>query len=153
MNNESLTIKIKYKYDDTPRIKKITKGDWIDLCCAEDTIINKDEFKLINLGIAMELPAGYEAQIVPRSSTFKNYGIIMTNSIGIVDESYNGDTDYWRFPAYCLAPKNIEKNCTEIKKGDRICQFRIFEHMPNIVFEEVDHLNDTNRGGFGTTGK
>lgn len=158
--NEELNIKIKYLNDEIPRLNKITKGDWIDLYAAEDIIINKNEFKLINLGVAMQLPEGYEAQLLPRSSTFKNWGIIMTNSIGIIDETYCGDNDYWKFPAYCLVPNTPNGRLTEassegytkISKGDKIAQFRIIEHMPGVSFEEVDSLNNKDRGGFGTTG-
>lgn len=148
---EKLNIKIKYLNEEVPRLNKITKGDWIDLYAAEDVIINKNEFKLINLGIAMQLPKGYEAHLLPRSSTFKNWGIIMTNSMGVIDETYCGDNDYWRFPAYCLIPNSSERY-TKINKGDKIAQFRIVEHMPVVCFEEVDSLNNKDRGGFGTTG-
>ncbi|MBQ3567424.1 MAG: deoxyuridine 5'-triphosphate nucleotidohydrolase, partial [Anaerotignum sp.] len=104
------------------------------------------EFKLIPLGIAMQLPKGYEAHIVPRSSTFKNYGIIQTNHCGIVDESYCGNNDQWFMPAYAVRDTVIEVN-------DRICQFRIFEHQPALVFDEVDTLDNADRGGHGSTGK
>lgn len=141
----SLQIKIKYLDETQTRISKIEKGDWIDLRAAEDVEINKDSFKLIPLGVAMELPEGYEAHVVPRSSTFKNYGIIETNSMGVIDESYKGDSDFWFFPAYAL------RN-TEIKKGDRICQFRIIEKMPEIELVEVEQLGNEDRGGHGSTG-
>ena len=104
------------------------------------------EFKLIPLGIAMELPAGYEAHVVPRSSTFKNYGIIQTNSMGIIDETYCGDNDQWFFPAYALRDTVIHIN-------DRICQFRIMEHQPAFEFMAVDMLTNEDRGGHGSTGK
>lgn len=104
-NTRKLDIKIKYKDENVPRLKKIQNGDWIDLYAQERVIIPKGEMKLINLGIAMELPKGYEAYVLPRSSTFKKWGIIMVNSQGVIDESYCGDNDYWHFPAYCLEAK------------------------------------------------
>lgn len=139
-------IKIKYLDDTIPKLDYIDgKSDWIDLRAAEDVELKQGEFKLINLGVAMELPDGYEAWIVPRSSTFKNYGIIQTNSKGIIDTSFNGNEDYWKFPA--LATRD-----TKISKGDRICQFRIHENQPKITFDEVKSLNNKSRGGFGSTG-
>ncbi|MGG5178510.1 dUTP diphosphatase [Bacillus sp. MM09(2025)] len=140
-----MQIKIKYIDETQTRISKIEKGDWIDLRAAEDVVIEKEEFKLIPLGVAMELPEGYEAHIVPRSSTFKHFGIIQTNSKGVIDESYKGDNDFWFFPAYALRD-------TEIKKGERICQFRIIEKMPEVELFEVDHLGNDDRGGHGSTG-
>ncbi|MEC0685789.1 dUTP diphosphatase [Bacillus haynesii] len=141
----TLQIKIKYADETQTRISKIEQGDWIDLRAAEDVFILKDEFKLIPLGVAMELPEGYEAHVVPRSSTYKNFGIIQTNSMGVIDESYKGDDDFWLFPAYALRD-------TEIKKGDRICQFRIMKKMPAVELVEVDYLGNKNRGGHGSTG-
>ena len=140
------TIKIKYHNQNIDKIEKINIGDWIDLRAAETVAIKSGEFKLISLGISMKLPDGYEAHIVPRSSTFKNFGITQTNHCGIVDNSYSGTNDIWKFPA--LAHRN-----TIISENDRICQFRIVEKMPEVVFEEVDRLDDTDRGGFGSTGK
>ena len=140
------TIKIKYHTD---KIDKLTyvdgKSDWIDLRAAEDVELKKGEFRLINLGISMKLPEGYEAIIAPRSSTFKNFGIIQTNHCGIIDESYCGDNDQWYFPAYALRD-------TEIHVNDRICQFRIMEHQPTIQFEETEKLTGADRGGIGSTG-
>ena len=121
------------------------KSDWIDLRCAETVEIKKDEFKLIPLGIAIKLPEGYEAHIVPRSSTYKNFGIIQTNHMGVVDESYCGDGDQWYMPAYALRD-------TKIEKGERICQFRIMRHQPAINFEECETLGSPDRGGIGSTG-
>lgn len=139
-------IKIKYFTDEIEKLKYIDgKSDWIDLRAAENVTLKKGEFKLISLGVAMELPKGYEAHIVPRSSTFKNFGLIQTNHCGIVDESYCGNEDVWKFPA--LAVRD-----TEIKINDRICQFRIMEHQPVIEFEEVEDLENESRGGFGSTG-
>lgn len=140
-----MQIKIKYLDETQTRISKIEKGDWIDLRAAENVVMNKDEFKLIPLGVAMELPEGYEVHVVPRSSTYKHFGIIQTNSMGVIDESYKGDNDFWFFPAYAL------RN-TEIKKGERICQFRIVEKMPEVELIEVDHLGNVDRGGHGSTG-
>lgn len=144
-NNKPLEIKIKYFNDDLIRIKKIDVGDWIDLRAAENVKLSRDESALISLGVAMELPEGYEAHILPRGSTFKNFKIIETNSKGIVDESYKGDDDKWFFPAYAMRD-------TEIKFNDRICQFRIQEKMPEVRFVEVDSLGNDNRGGHGSTG-
>ena len=144
MNKE--TIKIKYHTDEIEKLRYIDgKSDWIDLRAAEDVELKAGEFKLISLGVSMELPKGYEAHIVPRSSTFKNFGIIQTNHHAIIDESYCGDNDIWRYPAYALRDTVIHKN-------DRICQFRIMEHQPVIEFEEVDRLGNEDRSGFGSTG-
>ena len=141
------TIKIKYFTD---KIEKLTyidgKSDWIDLRAAESVDLKKGEFKLIPLGVAMELPKGYEAHIVPRSSTFKYFGIIQTNHQGVIDSSYCGDNDEWKMPVYAMRDTHIEVN-------DRICQFRIMENQPKIQFEEVKALTGVDRGGFGTTGK
>ena len=139
-----LNIKIKY-FTDIEKIKPIEKGDWIDLRAAETIELKKGEFKLIPLGIGMELPEGYEAHVVPRSSTYKNFKIIETNSMGIIDNSYCGDNDQWFFPAYALEDTIINKN-------DRICQFRIVEKQPKINFEEVNELKNPDRGGHGSTG-
>lgn len=139
-----MEIKIKY-FTDIEKIGKIEKGDWIDLRAAEDVTLKAGEFKLIPLGVAMELPHGYEAHIVPRSSTYKKFGIIQTNHQAVIDESYCGDNDQWLYPAYALRD-------TEIKKNDRICQFRIMEKQPTLDFIEVETLDNKDRGGFGSTG-
>src|SRR5699024_4491681 len=141
-----MEINIKYFNNNIDEISKIDKGDWIDLRSAETVEIKKGEFALIPLGVAMELPNGYEAHVVPRSSTFKHYGIIETNSMGVIDESYKSDDDQWFFPAYALRDTIINEN-------DRICQFRIMEKMPKITFNKVEKLEGENRGGHGTTGK
>ena len=146
INMEKLNIKVKYFSNDIDRIEKIEKGDWIDLRAAEDVHLNAGEYKLIPLGVGMILPEGYEAHIVPRSSTFKNFGVIQTNHMGVIDESYCGDNDQWRFPAFALRE-------TDIRKNDRICQFRIMKKQPSVEFEVVEHLADNDRGGFGSTGK
>jgi dUTP pyrophosphatase len=140
-----MKIRIKYLSKDIDKIEKISVGDLIDLRCAEDTVIKKGELKLIPLGIAMELPKGYEAHVYPRSSTYKKHKILLSNSVGIIDESYCGDNDQWCFPAYATEDTFIEKNT-------RICQFRIFEHQPTIEFEEVETLGNSDRGGIGSTG-
>lgn len=141
------TIRIKYFTDAVEKLDYIDgKSDWIDLRAAQDVTLAAGEFKLIPLGIAMELPDGYEAHVVPRSSTFKNFGIIQTNHMGVIDESYCGDNDQWFFPAYALRD-------TQIHAGDRICQFRIMEHQPRIEFEEVETLGNKDRGGHGSTGR
>ena len=140
------TIRIQYLDDTIERLCYIDgKSDWIDLRAAEDVEMKAGEFRLIPLGVAMKLPRGYEAHVVPRSSTFKNFGIIQTNHCGIIDESYCGDGDQWFFPAYALRD-------TVIHVGDRICQFRIMKHQPQIVFSE-GKLTGEDRGGFGSTGK
>ncbi|BDR74249.1 SPBc2 prophage-derived deoxyuridine 5'-triphosphate nucleotidohydrolase YosS (plasmid) [Clostridium tetani] len=146
MKNKKLQIKIKYFNDKLERLQKITIGDWIDLRASENVAIKKGEFKLIPLGVAMELPEGYEAHVVPRGSSFKNFGTIQTNHNGIIDESYKGDNDMWFCPLYALRD-------TEIKFNDRICQFRIVKKMPEVEFIEVPYLSNPNRGGHGSTGK
>ena len=139
-------ILIKYVRTGLDKIEYIQAGDWIDLRIAEDVTLKTGEFKLIPLGIAMMLPKGYEALVIPRSSTFKKYGIIQANSIGLIDESYCGNNDEWHFPAY--ATRDIE-----IPKNTRICQFRIIEHQPPVDIVEVTELSEINRGGFGSTGE
>lgn len=140
-------IKIKYFSQEIDKLDYIEgKSDWIDLRASEEVTLKKGEFKLIPLGVAMELPKGYEAHIVPRSSTFKNFGIIQTNHCGIVDGSYCGDNDMWRMPVLAMRDTTIHIN-------DRICQFRIMKNQPCIQFEEVGQLLGADRGGFGTTGK
>ena len=141
-----MKVYIKYFTEDVIPVEKISKGDWIDLRAAADVELRAGEFKLIPLGVGMILPEGYEAHIAPRSSTYKNFGIIQTNSIGVVDNSYCGDEDEWKMAAYALRD-------TLIRKNDRICQFRIIEKQPEIEFETVEHLREPSRGGFGSTGK
>lgn len=137
-------IKIKY-FSDIEKIKKVDNGDWIDLRSAIDVELKANEFKLIPLGIGMKLPKGYEAHVVPRSSTFKNFGIIQTNHQGVIDESYCGNNDQWYFPAYALRD-------TKIAKNDRICQFRIMKKQPSVQFDEVGMLDNNDRGGIGSSG-
>lgn len=139
-------IIIQYMDDTIERLCYIDgKSDWIDLRAAKDIAMKAGEFALIPLGVAMQLPEGYEAHIVPRSSTFKNFGIIQTNHTGIIDHSYCGPDDWWCMPAYALRD-------TVIKKNDRICQFRIVKNQPQLVFKETDRLSGRNRGGIGSTG-
>ena len=140
-------IQIKYFTDEIEKLTYIDgKSDWIDLRAAKEMELKAGQYAMIPLGVAMKLPEGYEAHIVPRSSTYKNYGLIQTNHMGVVDESYCGDNDQWHMPVYALRDTVIHVN-------DRICQFRIMEHQPKIVFEEVENLNALDRGGFGSTGK
>lgn len=141
-----LPLRIKYFDKNIEKLKKTEKGDWIDLRSAIDISLKKGDFALIPLGVGMVLPDGYEAHIVPRSSTFKNWKIIQTNSVGIIDNSYSGENDQWMMPVYAVED-------TKIKKNDRICQFRILEKMPALEIQETEHLNDVSRGGFGSTGK
>lgn len=144
-----MNIKIKYFDNDLERVMAIggtKKSNWIDLRAAKDCFMKKGDFMLIPLGVAMQLPEGYEAHIVPRSSTFGKYGILQTNGYGVIDSSYCGDDDQWMFPAYATRD-------TYINKGDRICQFRIERCQPEIFFAEVESLGNQNRGGFGSTGR
>lgn len=138
-------IKIMYHTSKTPLIEKIEQGDWIDLYSAEDIDLEEGEFALISLGISVKLPKGYEAHLAPRSSTFIKWGIIQTNSIGVIDESYCGNDDIWKMPV--MATRK-----THISAGDKICQFRIIEKMPDVKIEFVNSMDDRNRGGFGSTG-
>ena len=140
-----MVIDIKYHADIYP-LEKTENGDWIDLRVAEDVELKAGEFKIISLGVSMKLPNGYEAHVVPRSSTFKHWGILQTNHMGVIDNSYSGDNDIWRFPAYATRDVLIEKN-------SRICQFRLVKKMDDVGFNTVEHLSDTNRGGFGSSGK
>jgi hypothetical protein len=140
------TIKIKYFSDEIEKLCYIAgNSDWIDLRVAENVVMKKGEFRLIRLGVAMELPEGYEAHVVPRSSTYKNFGLIQTNHMGVIDESYKGDADEWKWPALAMRD-------TEVHVGDRLCQFRIMKHQPQISFLEVASLENEDRGGFGTSG-
>lgn len=139
------TIKIKYFTEEIDKVNKIDKGDWIDLSAAQTVELKAGEFKLIPLGVAMQLPEGYEAHVVPRSSTYKNFGIIQTNHQAVIDESYCGDNDQWFYPVYALRDTIINVN-------DRICQFRIMKKQPYINFEKVEVLGNDDRGGIGSTG-
>ena len=139
------TIKIKYHNDIRP-LEILDNGDWIDLRAAEDVNLEKGDFRLISLGVSIKLPEGYEAHIVPRSSTFKHWGIIQANHMGVIDNSYCGDNDIWKFPAIAIRDTTIYKN-------DRICQFRIMKKQPCVRFDTVEHLNGPDRGGFGSSGR
>lgn len=139
-------IKVKYFDKDITKLEKLAIGDWYDLRAAKDIELKQFDYKMIPLGIGMKLPEGYEANVVPRSSTFKHYGVLQTNSYGVIDESYSGDNDQWHFPALAMRD-------TVIKKNERICQFRINKKMEEVEFLEVEHLDETDRGGFGSTGK
>lgn len=142
--DDKKTIKIKYHADILP-IESFDNGDWIDLRAAEDVVLYAGEFRLISLGISMKLPDGYEAHMVPRSSTYKNWGIIQANHMGIIDNSYSGDNDIWKYPVIATRPTVIHTN-------DRICQFRIVKKQPELIFETVEHLDGPDRGGFGSSG-
>ena len=148
-----MKIKIKY-FDNAKELNMIEKGNWCDLYANKDMFIPEGEKMMIPLGVAMQLPEGYEAHVVPRSSTFKTWGIIQTNHMGVIDNSYCGDNDQWFYPAYCLEPKNFIDNQygTLIRKGDKIAQFRIIEVQPKLEFEKVELLGNKDRGGFGSTG-
>lgn len=138
-------IKIKY-FRGVQKIEKLEVGDWIDLRAAEDVDMKAGEYKMFLLGVAMQLPKGYEAIVAPRSSTFKKYGIILVNSFGIIDESFCGDNDEWQYLAYAMRDTHIPKN-------ERICQFRIVKHQPEIELIEVEELGNYDRGGIGSTGR
>lgn len=140
-----MKIKVKYHADILP-LEMNEKGDWVDLRAAKDMKLRAGNIYYIPLGISVELPEGYEAHVAPRSSTFKNWGIIQTNSVGVIDNSYCGDNDIWMIPVYATRFAKIQKN-------DRICQFRIVEKQPHLEFETVDHLGNEDRGGFGSTGR
>lgn len=142
---DTKTIKVKYHANISP-IESFDNGDWIDLRAAEDVVLDTGSFKLISLGISMKLPDGYEAHMVPRSSTFKNWGIIQTNHMGVIDNSYSGDNDIWKYPVIATRPTVIHTN-------DRICQFRIVKKQPELIFETVEHLDGPDRGGFGSSGR
>ncbi len=140
------TIQIKYHSEEIEKLTYIDgKSDWIDLRAAEEVEFKAGDFKLINLGVSMKLPEGYEAHIAPRSSTFKNYGLLQVNSVGVVDNSYSSDKDIWRMPVWATRDTVVHVN-------DRICQFRIVKNQPQIEFAEVEHLDGVERGGFGSTG-
>lgn len=141
----NLSLKIKYLAEVTP-IQKSENGDWLDLRVSEDISMHKGEIKYLPLGVAMKLPRGYEALVIPRSSTCKKHKIIQSNSIGLIDESYCGDDDQWYFPAYAIED-------TFIPKDTRICQFRIVRHSADFTIKEVDQLGAPNRGGLGSTGE
>lgn len=123
-------------------------GEWIDLCTAEDVALDFLEYKIISLGVSIEIPAGYYAHVVPRSSTFGKWGILLANSMGVIENDYCGDGDVWGYPALCL-----RKEGTRIPKGTRICQFRLVEKAPEMEFVQVESLGNRDCGGFGSTGE
>lgn len=148
-----MKIRVKY-FEGATKLKKIEKGNWIDVYANKDIFVEAGERAMVPLGFALELPKGWEGHLAPRSSTFKTWGIIQTNSVGVVDDTYIGDNDQWHLPVYCLQGKDMEdgKKGTWIRKGDKIGQFRIMEVMPSIEFEEVESFGNAERGGFGSTG-
>ena len=159
--DEKMKMRIKY-FDGATKMEKIAKGNWIDVYSNADIFVPVGERAMIPLGFALELPQGWEGHLAPRSSTFKTWGIIQTNSVGVVDDTYIGDNDHWHMPVYCLTA-NCKVNENEIptvdgrqgvwiRKGDKIGQFRIMEVMPEIEFDEVESFGNADRGGFGTTG-
>ncbi|MDV4149765.1 deoxyuridine 5'-triphosphate nucleotidohydrolase [Clostridium sp. AL.422] len=147
-----MKIRIKY-FEGATKLKKISKGNWIDVYANADIFVQQGERAMIPLGFALELPRGWEGHLAPRSSTFKTWGIIQTNSLGVVDDTYIGDNDQWHMPVFCLKGMDEEAQGTWIRRGDKIGQFRIMEVMPEIEFEEVEAFGNIDRGGFGTTGK
>lgn len=138
-------VKIKINYHGTEKLEEIKQGDWIDLRSAYTYKLGKGDYCLMSLGVSIELPEGYEAHVVPRSSTFSKFHIILVNSFGVIDNSYNGDNDIWRFPAYAIQD-------TVIPKGARIAQFRIMQKQPKLELIEVNNLDNEDRGGIGSTG-
>ena len=152
-----MKMKIKY-FEGATKLQKISKGNWIDVYANKDMFVPLNERAMIPLGFALELPQGWEGHLAPRSSTFKTWGLIQTNSVGVVDDTYIGDNDQWHMPVFCLQGKGIEvfdgieRKGTWVKKGDKVGQFRIMEVMPEIEFEEVESFGNEDRGGFGSTG-
>jgi len=147
-----MKLRIKY-FEGATKLKKISKGNWIDVYANSDVFVPQGERAMIPLGFALELPMGWEGHLAPRSSTFKSWGVIQTNSLGVVDDTYIGDNDQWHMPVFCLKGMDLKEKGTWIRKGDKIGQFRIMEVMPEIEFEEVESFGNADRGGFGTTGK
>ena len=148
-----MKIRVKY-FDGATKLQKIEKGNWIDVYANKEIFVEANERAMVPLGFALELPKGWEGHLAPRSSTFKTWGIIQTNSVGVVDDTYIGDNDQWHMPVYCLQGKDEKDGIkgTWIRKGDKIGQFRIMEVMPPIEFEEVESFGNAERGGFGSTG-
>lgn len=148
--NDKMKMRIKY-FEGATKLEKIAVGNWIDCYASKDIFVGENDRAMIPLGFALELPKGWEGHLAPRSSTFKTWGIIQTNHVGVVDDSFIGDNDQWHMPVYCLQPKN--EGGTWIRKGDKICQFRIMEVMPDFELEEVEMFGNEDRGSFGSTGK
>lgn len=152
-----MKLRIKY-FEGATKLQKINIGNWIDVYANKDVFVPLNERAMIPLGFALELPKGWEGHLAPRSSTFKTWGVIQTNHVGVVDDTYIGDNDQWHMPVYCLQNKETmefadDKQGTWIRKGDKIGQFRIMEVMPELEFEEVESFGNKDRGGFGSTGK
>ena len=138
-------IKVKYFTDKIDKLEMLETGDWCDLRVAEDVHMEAGEYRLLHLGVAMQLPSGYEAIVAPRSSTYKNWGIVLANSIGVIDCSYCGSQDEWRAPVIALTD-------TDIPANTRLFQFRVQKNQPKLNFITVDELDNPNRGGLGSTG-
>ncbi|MCP5006593.1 MAG: deoxyuridine 5'-triphosphate nucleotidohydrolase [Planctomycetes bacterium] len=143
-----MRIKIKYHNEDNPHIHKTEEGDWLDLYTAEEVTLDQFDYKAIPLGVSIQLPQGFEGHLAPRSSTYKHWGVIQTNSIGIIDNSYCSDKDQWHMPVLRLA-----KGKVTIPKGTRLCQFKVVANMPKLQLEVVEHLDNEIRGGFGSSGR
>jgi dUTP pyrophosphatase len=141
----SKKILVKY-HTDGIEMKEIEVGDWQDLKAAETVSLKPGDFYKVSLGVSVKLPQGYEAHIVPRSSAFDKWGVIQTNGMGVIDESYCGENDIWKMPVFAIRDSIIEK-------GDRICQFRIMKKQPRLEKTPADRMYGKNRGGFGSTGK
>lgn len=147
METQRPEIRVRYLVSGLPELARIGgKSDWVDLYAAERVALSAGDFRLIPLGVSIALPEGYEALIAPRSSTFVRYGLLQTNSVGVIDNSYRGDGDQWFFPAYATRD-------TVVEKGERICQFRILRNQPDVVFTVTQRLDSPDRGGFGSTGR
>lgn len=163
-------IRVKYHIPGMPDIRQAHEGEWYDLYTAERVVMHQGDYRLISLGVSIELPAGYEAIVAPRSSTFKRYGVICPNSIGVIDHAYKGDNDIWHFPAYCpvhahkwyedlwdavrgLFGVHRKPEETVIPEHTRICQFRIQRQQPDCEIVRVDSLGNEDRGGLGSTGR
>jgi len=144
--NEPLYIKVKYLADIDP-LQQIKIGDAIDVRAAKDINLKYMESTHIPLGFACELPKGYLALLMPRSSTFDKYGIIQTNSIGLIDESYCGDNDEWAMPVVAL------RTDIHIPKNERIAQFLVIHKEEAMNILATTHLGNANRGGFGSSGR
>lgn len=146
MSDTLVPIGIHYASDSAKRLEKIEQGDWIDLYSAEEYDLNPGDSALISLGVVIKLPVGYEAHLAPRGSTFKNFGVIQTNGVGVIDESYCGPNDVWKMPVFALRQSSI-------KPGDKIAQFRIMKKMETVHLYEMDEASGSDRGGFGSTGR
>jgi dUTP pyrophosphatase len=153
--SEILEIKAWYKDKLLPKIYRKRDGEWYDLFCAEDIFIPQFCERLVSLGVVIQLPEGYEASLQSRSSTFKHYGVIQGDAVGVMDNAYRGKNDIWKFPAVCINPHDecLGTKGSWIRKGDRICQFRLVKQQPKAVIREIQTVEDESRGGFGSSGK